>query len=627
MMVPMTRVRVLGPRERFDDALGVLQDFGMLHPVPVEVKGVEAGGPPLLAPARTSAREEREACYLRRGLQDIERGAAIIDLPAFRRARAPERASRRDLARALRIARRVRRAAEALARRRTALEEERALLLKYRDFFAVFEPLLRAESSVVDAVPYYLILRSADEAVAGRLRAALAAVVGQRFELRTRLLPTGEMAILALVPGAARGRIESALASAGVEEVPVPPSFAGLFVGEAARRVLERPDEIEGELADIREALRRLAHADGPDLVRARALIADRLAQLEALAKASATPHAFVIEGWVPASARPELAERLEARLGETVVCEDVATERWRAEGAPVILSNPRLFRPFEMIVRAAPLPRYGTIDPTPFVGIFFPMFFGIMLGDLGYAALLAILALVLRQRSRTLAEIAGACAAFAAIFGVLFGEIFGDLGRRLFGLEPLLFGREEALLPFLGLTLALGFVHVVLGLVLGAIGAARHEPRHAVGKGVAAAMMVLTLLALLAAVRVLPEGFFTPAVVLLLAAFPILVIAEGIIAPLELLAALGNVLSYARIMALGTASVMMAIVANRMIGGMGSVVVGALFALLFHLVNFGLGLFSPTVHALRLHFVEFFGKFVSPGGVEYRPLRRFGTA
>jgi V/A-type H+-transporting ATPase subunit I len=73
--------------------------------------------------------------------------------------------------------------------------------------------------------------------------------------------------------------------------------------------------------------------------------------------------------------------------------------------------------------------------------------------------------------------------------------------------------------------------------------------------------------------------------------------------------------------MALGTASVMLAIVANRLSGAVGSAVVGALFALLFHLVNFGLGLFSPTIHALRLHYVEFFGTFYSPGGTPYQPL------
>ena len=117
-----------------------------------------------------------------------------------------------------------------------------------------------------------------------------------------------------------------------------------------------------------------------------------------------------------------------------------------------------------------------------------------------------------------------------------------------------------------------------------------------------------------------LPPIFFTPSVIAILVAFPVLIVVEGFLAPIELLSTLGNVLSYARIMALGTASVVMAVVANRMVGAMGSVVIGVLFGLLFHLVNFALGIFGPTIHALRLHYVEFFGKFYSAGGVEYRP-------
>ncbi|MBM4777877.1 MAG: hypothetical protein GQE15_09260, partial [Archangiaceae bacterium] len=92
-------------------------------------------------------------------------------------------------------------------------------------------------------------------------------------------------------------------------------------------------------------------------------------------------------------------------------------------------------------------------------------------------------------------------------------------------------------------------------------------------------------------------------------------------VAFIELLSTFGHILSYARIMALGTASLMLAVVANQMVGTFGSVVVGVVFALLFHVVNFAIGLFSPTIHALRLHSVEFLGKFFSPGGAEYRPL------
>jgi V/A-type H+-transporting ATPase subunit I len=207
-------------------------------------------------------------------------------------------------------------------------------------------------------------------------------------------------------------------------------------------------------------------------------------------------------------------------------------------------------------------------------------------------------------------------------VFGLVFGELFGDLGTRVLGMRPHGFDRGTAVLPFIALTGALGFVHVTIGLALAVLNAWRRGDRRvAFGRGIAASMVTLTVLALLAAFKVLPGKLFTPLVVALLVAFPILVLLEGVVAIVELVSNFGQILSYARIMALGTASLMLAVVANRMVGAMGSVLVGVLFALLFHLVNFGIGLFSPTIHALRLHYVEFFGRFFSPGGTAYRPL------
>jgi len=308
------------------------------------------------------------------------------------------------------------------------------------------------------------------------------------------------------------------------------------------------------------------------------------------------------------------------------VIVERIARERWGREDAPVVLSNPPLFRPFEALISLLPLPRYGSIDPTPFVAVFFPLIFGMMLGDVGYGFLLAAIALLVHRKAKPGsliykgAEIAGPCAAFAIIFGVLFGEYFGDLGTRAVGLHPILFDREKAIFATLAAAIGLGVVHVVLGLVLGAVTAGTHDKKKALGQGTSAIMVLLVVAALLAAFNVLPARFFSPAVIALLVAFPLLIFAEGLIAPLEFLATLGNVLSYARIMAIGTASVMLAIVANQMIGAVGSTVVGLMFALLFHLVNFAIGLFSPAIQSLRLQYVEFFGKFYSPGGRRYEP-------
>ena len=122
----------------------------------------------------------------------------------------------------------------------------------------------------------------------------------------------------------------------------------------------------------------------------------------------------------------------------------------------------------------------------------------------------------------RSIGEVLGACAVFSILFGLAFGEFLGDLGRHWFGLHPLLLDREEALLPFLALALALGLVHIGIGLVLGIVNAARGHPRQAIGRTASLVMLLTLVVALLAAVNVLPGGFFTPAVVVLLAAFPV---------------------------------------------------------------------------------------------------------
>jgi V/A-type H+/Na+-transporting ATPase subunit I len=163
--------------------------------------------------------------------------------------------------------------------------------------------------------------------------------------------------------------------------------------------------------------------------------------------------------------------------------------------------------------------------------------------------------------------------------------------------------------------------VHTMFGLFLSLL-TSRGKPRVVISRAVQLAMMVVIVLALLSAVKVLPSRLFGPLGMAALIGFPVLLVLEGIIAPIEFFSTLSSVLSYVRIMALGTASVLLASVANEMVGVFGSVLVGVVFALLFHLVNFAMGVFSPTIHALRLHYVEFFKQFYSPGGRPYEPFR-----
>lgn len=611
MIVRMTHVRLAGPLPVLDAVLQLVQDLGVLH---VVEPGIPASPPPV----------DREAEHLHRILDDAETTLLLLGLPGAKlRPLVPPP----SLVAAARLARRTRRQATALAMKATALEDERVMLLRYRDFFAAFTGLLGHELRWPDSQAFYVVVRKGAAGSVVELRKSLERAVGAEVELLDRPLPSGEQAVLILVSAASAPKVAQLLSDSRVQELPAPASLGEKNLLRALPALKARLSAIPRELSAVQTAKHQLGRLHGEALSTLRVWLHDRLLVLDAHARVHAGRHLFVLEGWLPSEQLPPLQQRTQAAFGGEVVVEAVGSDTWHADDAPVAMQNPPLFRPFEVITRMLPLPRYGSIDPTPFVAVFFPAFFGLMLGDLGYGAMLALLAAALRRRSRpgtklrSVSAIAGACAASSLLFGLLFGELFGSLGAHL-GLRPLAFSREDALIPFLWLSIALGVVHITLGLVLAVVTAWRRgHRREAAGRGVAAVMVVLTVLALLAAFSVLPKALFTPFVIAVLVAFPVLIALEGIVAVIELLSTYGHVLSYARIMALGTASLMLAVVANKMVGAMGSVVVGVVFALFFHLVNFAIGLFSPTIHALRLHYVEFFGKFYSPGGTRYRPL------
>jgi V/A-type H+-transporting ATPase subunit I len=88
----------------------------------------------------------------------------------------------------------------------------------------------------------------------------------------------------------------------------------------------------------------------------------------------------------------------------------------------------------------------------------------------------------------------------------------------------------------------------------------------------------------------------------------------------------MGDILSYARLMALGlcTAGIAMTVnVLSNMLYAVGSFgIILAVFIFLFgHLFNFLINAMGSFVHGLRLHYVEFFTKFYQSGGTEFKPL------
>ncbi|HET9709115.1 MAG TPA: V-type ATPase 116kDa subunit family protein, partial [Gemmatimonadales bacterium] len=411
MIIAMAKLRILGPRERLEEVLRVLQDLSLIH-----LSSPEAAP---LARVQLTPAQERERRHLAAALEDVERAVNALSVSEGS-APAPASVTRADLARWVWLASRLRRETERLTARTTALEEERALIMKYQQFFSAFRALLESETRWPNATTYHVLLRGGDTATIPQLRATLSAAIGEEFQLFSQPLPSGETAVLIVVSAQAAGRVERLLADARVQEIPVPEAYGGKSLTAAIPRMLERLGEIPREREEIRARLRALGREHGATLRTARVALHDRLRALGALPLTGVTTRAFVLEGWVPAGSRHRLDSGLSAAFGDDVVVSEVSREEWESEQAPVVLSNPRLLRPFETLVGLMPLPRYGSIDPTPFVAVFFPAFFGLMVGDVGYGVVLAALGLLLHARSRSgttlrnVSEIIGPCALFS---------------------------------------------------------------------------------------------------------------------------------------------------------------------------------------------------------------------
>ena len=618
MILEMARLRFLGPRARLADTVRAIQDQGI----------VQLGEPAPTAGLTSLAADpvvRRHHHHVTRALARVEEAlAALAALGAAVRDRAGEPPGE---ARVARVAARVLAEATRLAARERALVEERDALRMYAPLLTDLEQLIG--DSGTRRVSVYLLRLRTPTALA-ELHDALARLHHNGYELRTHQLPSAETAVLLLVPAARGDEIEQQLAAARVERASLPAALGELSLSEALPRMRPRLAEVMREIELVRGDAAALARTHGDELARGRRVLHDALLALDAEGLALASARVFVLEGWLPARDKKRLAEAIEHDVGPLVSIEEVARHEWATDDAPVKLANPRFLAPFEILTSLLPLPQYGSVDPTPFVAVFFPMLFGVVVGDVGYGLVLVLLAGVLRLGwrqspvARDVSRIAIAVALYTILFGFCYGEAFGDLGTQAFGLHALWFDRQEAVLAFLALAIALGAVHLIVGLIVATVNRWRRDRRAAIGRGLTAAMLVLLAVALLALFERVPHVLLMPAVVALLAAFAIVIILEGAAAILEFMSVVNHVLSYARVMALGIASVMLAVVANRMHGAFGSLALGIAFALVFHLINFAITLFSPTIHVMRLHYVEFFGTFFEPGGGPYRPLRHW---
>lgn len=440
-------------------------------------------------------------------------------------------------------------------------------------------------------------------------------------------------AMLIVFPEKFTNEIEALLGRKDISRLRLPAELGegspDVILAALYRRMASIPDEIK----DIKRKLSELSAQWCEKLVSWRTTLQDEIEATQILSRFGETDLTFVLAGWIPARDFENLVKVLKEKVGNAVFVQKLQMTPEMKKRAPVILQNPGIAKPFESLVKLLAMPRYGHIDPTQMMAFFLPIFFGMILGDIGYGLLVLVISLVFVRRFKAgvvhdILIVLAMGAGWSIVFGFLYGEAFGTLGEYI-GLHPIWFDRAspEHVAGLLIMSLVVGAVHITLGLILGVWEAIKDKSRnHLLERG----GMLLGLISLFLMVGVLteflPKGFMSAGIAGMIIGIVLLSTSLGclgvIMGPIEFLTLVGNVLSYLRIAAIGLASVFLAKVANEMAGIVGNVIVGAILAILIHALNLVLGMFSPTIHSLRLHYVEFFRKFYEGGGKIYEPFK-----
>lgn len=354
--------------------------------------------------------------------------------------------------------------------------------------------------------------------------------------------------------------------------------------------------------------------------------------------------YVVMMEGYVP----QENAQAFEACVEETaggLYALKVTQAEEDNPYVPILLRNNKIVQAFENLVEMYALPRYDEIDPTPFLMPFYFMFFGMMSADIGYGLIVFIGATLLMKKvhlnkgTRDLVNMFRICSISTIIWGAFYASFLGGIIQVPW--EPIL-DQNTDYMGMLIMAMGLGLVNILFGLGLKAYMLVRE------GKPVDALMDVgFWYMALLGAIVFLAGGMIgLSATVITIAKWVMIIGMVGIVlfsarnstSPIGRLVGglydlygissyVGDLVSFSRLMALALSGAFIGVAVNsicQMLAEAGPVgIVGALIVfVVFHLFNAFLSYLSAYVHASRLIYVEFFGKYYEGGGPAFDRFR-----
>jgi len=559
---------------------------------------------------------------------------------------------------------------KALVSERRELRDRLSAASYLSEIIDVSEGLLPQMQNVEGEVVAMIGEAKDPEPITTEIMVTLNAQMGGRVAIESKKISEDRFVLLVKADSDYVELIAQYLEEKGLRQITLPPHIDVGF-GEGIAILRSEEQSIPARLSEIDSMLGELAseHA-GRVFVLANAL-ENRMARHEAGGRFGYTDYTTIITGWIPTEEYQAFSLSLVKDFPGVIVQEDLLPVN--EHDTPVALRQGKWARPYKVFLDMFGTPQYGTMDPTFVISLFFPIFFGIIVGDVGYG--LIVLAAVLWgyagfpgiKSGKKLVKNAGVQGALrivrdgaisSIIFGLLFGEIFGlemgnaEKGGPFANIPPEIipianipyigeivwpFSRIHNEITLLNFTVLIGVLMVSLGFLHGVVLSIRHKNyKELMAKlGLFAAMvgMGLAIASLMGIVSgsVLYVGLGIFAVV----GIPLCVIGGGFVVAMESISPFVHVLSFARLMGFALAGAVLAGLINDLMltiqGATASVIVGgirlilaALVGVLLHALNLVLHVFEGSIQSARLHWVEYFGKFMleSLGGKPYEPFR-----
>ncbi len=425
------------------------------------------------------------------------------------------------------------------------------------------------------------------------------------------------------------GAIQEAAKEAGVMEIDLHSRYMHGTPEETIAAAKKRRAENDKSLAEINKELHEISGSKYAYLASIREMLEIELQKANASGMFKKTDKTFLIEGWIPKRNYDQLEKKVSEASDGRFYMESVHDD----ELAPTQINRPKFLQPFDYLMNFYSTPRSDEIDPTWIFILSFPIFYGLMVSDVGYGLLsLIVVSLIIKKTDpdgllNNVSRIWRLTSIAVIFFGILSNQYFGFQLNQYIGLGAIpTFNWLKDITTVLVITILFGIAQVVAGLIIGAANKHRHgHDKHALAKLSSAGAIILGAVAVSAVFfgqLNMTIGAVTGIAAILLILATVALSREE--AP-EITNLITHPLSYARIMGFGLGSVIIAMLIDQAFTpnlsmGIPLFILYIIIFVVLHFFNMVLGIFEGMVQGVRLNFVEFFSKFYTGGGIRFRP-------